>query len=404
LSQQDKSIMPLTTPLSSSGLLYLLSSSVWVAMIGMGIVWPLVPVYARQMGASGLQVGLVISSFSIARAFFNPFVGRMSDLRGRKPLICSGLLLYAVVSVCYILAARVETLMAVRFFHGFTSVLVIPVAMALAGDLAPKDRLGRYLGTLQMAIMLGLGVGPILGGMIRESFGMEVAFLSMGGLALVTFVAVAVFIPSGRSVGAEVSRRPAPMREVLANRIVKGLFFLRFISAAGQGSVYTFLPLLGLKGHLTSGQVGVILGLNILVIASLQRLGGAAADRWKPLYLILGGAFLSGAAVASMPLARGFGALLLLNICMGTGGGLALPSGLALAARVGRRIGMGSVIGVTDTGWSLGMIASPIVSGLLMDFLGIDSIFFIGGALVGLGNLFVFLYLKGDSQTHQSKG
>lgn len=397
LSEEESRAAALLQVYARPGTLYLLSASVWVAMIGMGIVWPLVPVYARDLGASGLQVGLVISAFSLARSLFNPLIGRVSDLRGRKPIISLGLLLYAIVSVFYVLAGRVESLILVRFFHGFTSVMVIPVAMALAGDIAPKDRLGLYMGTLNMAIMLGLGVGPILGGLIRESFGMNAAFFAMGGLTLLTCAGVRAFLPGDPRGGRyQMSAYVAPMGTILKERVVRGIFLLRLITAAGQGCVYTFLPLLALGIHLSSSQVGLILGVNIVLIAFLQRFCGGLADRLNPVYQMGVGILLSGLAVLGMPLAEDFHRLLVLNILMGIGSGFAMPAGLVLSGQVGQKVGMGSVIGITDTGWSLGMIASPILSGVIMDALGLPSIFFLGGSLIAVGAAFAFVYLRRD--------
>ena len=148
---------------SPSWILFFLSASVGVAMIGLGIIWPLVPVYAVQLGAGGLQVGLIIASFNVARTFTNQLAGRLSDRWGRKSFILLGLFLYATVSVLYVRSTGVEALIFVRTFHGFTSVLVVPIAMALAADIAPKAKLGLYMGTLNMAVMLGLGLGPAIG-------------------------------------------------------------------------------------------------------------------------------------------------------------------------------------------------------------------------------------------------
>ena len=92
------------TDSSPARILFLLSASVGVAMIGLGIIWPVVPVYAVELGATGFQVGLIIAAFNVARAAFNPFSGRLSDRWGRKPFILVGLFLYAVV-VYYFLRA-----------------------------------------------------------------------------------------------------------------------------------------------------------------------------------------------------------------------------------------------------------------------------------------------------------
>jgi len=365
-------------------------------MIGLGIIWPLVPVYAVELGAGGFQVGLMIASFNLARTFFNPLSGRLSDRWGRKPFITLGLLLYTLVSVLYVMADRIETLIPVRFLHGLTSVMVAPIAMALVADIAPKQRMGLYLGTLNMAFMLGLGIGPAAGGIIRDIFGMQAAFYAMGGLSLLTCAGIAVFLPGDRRRKHNQSRRTiAPLKTLLKNRIVLGLFLLRFFLAAGQGSVYTFLPLLALQIGLNSSQVGIILGVNIFLIAFLQRLCGGLADRMNPMYLIVAGSLVSGLAVWGIPLSQGFAAVLSCNILMGIGNGIAMPGGLVLTGRAGRDLGMGATMGITDAGWSFGMIVSPIIAGLIMDSLGLSSIFFAGGIMILIGTILIAVFLKG---------
>jgi len=385
---------------SPAARLITLSAAVGVVMTGLGIIWPLVPVYAVQLGAGGLQIGIIIASFNLARTLSNPLAGRLSDRWGRKPFIAAGLLLYALVSVFYVMATRVEALILVRFLHGFTSVLVGPVAMALAADIAPPNRLGRYMGTLNMAVMLGLGAGPVLGGIIRDLFGMAAAFYTMGGLALVTFLGVAAFLPGTDRSAKSVTPKPAAaFKSLLSHRAVQGIFLLRFFVAAGQGSVYTFLPLLALDLQLSSSQVGIILGSNIFLIALLQRVCGDLADRLNPTHMIIVGTFISGLAVAGMPFVAGVGLILGLNILMGIGSGIAMPAGFVITGQLGQKMGMGSIMGVTDAGWSLGMIVSPILSGIIMDTLGLPSIFMTGGFLIITGSVLISFFLKGYGDT-----
>ena len=376
-----------------------MSASVGVAMIGLGIVWPLVPVYAVELGAGGFQVGLIIASFNLARTFFNPLAGRLSDRWGRKRFIVLGLLLYALVSVFYVGAERIDTLILVRLLHGMTSVLVAPIAMALVADIAPQHRMGRYLGTQNMAVMLGLGIGPAAGGIIRDLFGMQTAFYTMGGLALLTFVGVAAFLPGDRHrKRSQKEKSIAPIKTLLKNRIILGLFLLRFFLAAGQGSVYTFLPLLALQIEISSSQVGLILGVNIFLIAFLQRLCGGLADRINPLYMIIAGSLISGLAVWGIPLGKGFATVLSCNVLMGIGNGVSMPGSLVLTGRVGKILGMGATMGLTDAGWSLGMIVSPIISGVIMDKMGLTSIFAAGGILIIIGTVLIAVVLKGYPQ------
>jgi MFS family permease len=367
-------------------------------MIGLGIIWPLVPVMAVELGAGGIQIGLIIASFNIARSFSNPFVGRISDRLGRKRFVVAGLLLYALVSMLYVMVNSVETLVGVRLIHGFASVLVAPVAMALVADIAPRSKLGLFMGTMSMATMLGVGIGPVLGGIIKDLYGMDAAFNTMGGLAFATLAGVLIFIPDsiGNQDADHQGSNVVALKVLIRNRTFQALFLLRLFAAAGQGAVYTFLPLLALKIHMPSSQVGIVLGANIFLIAILQRLFGKIADRCNPAYLMIAGTFVSGLAVSGMPYAGGFIAILLLNCGMGIANGIAMPGGYVLAGRLGREYGMGSVMGLTDSAWSIGLIFSPIFSGLILDMLGMDSVFYLGGALILSGSIVVSLLFKSD--------
>lgn len=380
---------------SSSGILFLLSVSVGVAMIGLGIIWPLIPVYAVELGASGVLVGIIIASFNVSKTLFSPFSGRLSDRWGRKNFIVTGLFSYAAISVLYVLPTTAEMLILIRLFHGLTSVLVVPIAMALAADIAPKPKLGLYMGTLNMAVMLGLGIGPALGGMIRDHFGMDTAFYAMGFLALLTCILVLIFIPPDhRRQGIQKIKKTTPLKKMLTHRIVLGISLMRFFAASGQGAVYTFLPILALQLNLTSSQVGIILTANIFLIAVLQRSCGRLADRMNPKYLVIIGTFASGMTVFGMPFIDGFTIILLLNILMGIANGISLPGGLVITGQLGRSMGMASLMSITDGAWSLGMIVSPILSGVILDVFGLSYVFIVGSLLILTGGFVVAFFLR----------
>ncbi|MBU1344887.1 MAG: MFS transporter [Proteobacteria bacterium] len=379
---------------SSSGILFLLSVSVGVAMIGLGIIWPLIPVYAVELGAGGFLVGLIIASFNVSRVLFSPFMGRLSDRWGRKKFIVAGLFVYAAISIFYVIPDTAEMLIIIRFFHGLASVLVVPIAMALAADIAPKQKLGLYMGTLNMAVMIGLGIGPALGGTIRDHFGMDATFYTMGALAFFTCILVMVFIPpDAQRHGANGNKSRFSIKKMFTHRVVLGIFIMRFFAASGQGAVYTFLPILALQLKLTSSQVGIILTANIFLIAFLQRSCGRLADRVNPKYLVIIGTFASGMTVFGMPFVDGFMMILLLNIFMGMANGISLPGGLVITGLLGRTMGMASLMSITDAAWSLGMIVSPILSGIILDVFGLSYIFIIGSLLILTGGIAVTFFL-----------
>lgn len=379
---------------SESGLLFTLSVSVGVAMIGLGIIWPLIPIYAQQMGAGGFMVGLIIASFNIARTLFSPFIGRYSDRLGRKNFIAAGLMAYALISVLYILPSHAVHLIGIRFIHGLASLLVIPIAMALVADTAPENEMGKHIGTLNMAVMAGIGIGPILGGIIRDWLGMNAAFSTMGLLALFTAVLVIRLVPPDPGKKEKTASQPVnSFKSIISHRTVMGICLMRFFSGSGQGAVYTFLPLLAVDLGLTVSQMGIVLGVNVFLIALLQRYCGGIADRVNPKYPVIFGTFATGLTVAAMPFVNGFFPILCLNILMGAANGFSNPAGLVIMGRLGKTMGMASLMSTTEAAWSLGLIVSPILSGIILDFFGITQVFVVGSLLILIGTLALTAFL-----------
>jgi MFS family permease len=95
-----------------------------------------------------------------------------------------------------------------------------------------------------------------------------------------------------------------------------------------------------------------------------------------------------------MPYTHGFFDILLLNIIMGVGNGIAMPAGFVITGQMGRSMGMGSLMGFTETGWSLGMIVSPVISGMILDSLGLNSVFIAGGLITIIGTALIYFFLK----------
>jgi DHA1 family multidrug resistance protein-like MFS transporter len=112
--------------------------AVFVATLGISMVSPLLPVYAKDLGASGVWLGLTFSSFAIVQTFFGPFAGRLSDRYGRKPFIVAGLLVYFVAAVGYLTAQSFYQVLAFRTFSGLGTSLIFSVSCAFVGDMSPK--------------------------------------------------------------------------------------------------------------------------------------------------------------------------------------------------------------------------------------------------------------------------
>ena len=158
--------------------------SIFATVTGVGIVVPLLPVYAHNLGASGIYIGLIFGVFSLSRTLFLPYFGGLSDKKGRKPFIVAGLFLYSLISFAFLLADNVQSLIIIRFFQGISSAMMMPVILAYVGDITPENKEGLTMGLFNMSMFFGLSLGPLIGGTIKDNFNLNASFICMGLLAV----------------------------------------------------------------------------------------------------------------------------------------------------------------------------------------------------------------------------
>jgi len=351
------------------------------SMLGVGIIAPILPLYADQLGATGIWIGAVFGGYAISRAIFMPIIGRYSDRRGRKLFISTGLFVSSLVSLTYILANNIPQLIAVRLVHGAFSGMIVPVARAWVGDVAPRGEEGKWMGYFNAAFMTGLATGPLLGGVITDYYSMDVAFAVMGGLGFVAFLAATFFLhESGQR--KEKDKAELSFRKMSGSGLFRGLFMYRAMFELTMGGFIAFFPLYcGVHLGLSTTLIGVLLAVGHYLLSFLQILSGRISDRFDRRRLLIMGSLLHFVLLAMIPLTSNFWHLLGLIIIRSISGSIATPAQSALAIEEGRRFGMGSTVAALALAGSIGMGIGPILSGIFADLGGIQSAFyFIGGA------------------------
>ena len=394
----------MTHPKSTSmprNILFTLLASIFITLLGIGIIAPLMPIYATRLGASGIGLGLMVAGFSVSRGVLQPFVGGLSDRHGRKRFLVVGLLIYALAGVTYTLAASVEHLVLIRVFHGVGSAMVIPIAMAYIGDLAPVGEEGRYMGMLNIALFSGIGGGPVIGGLFLDTLGMNSAFYAMAGFSGLSMLLVGTFLPP-RSAESERSMSPrilSVLGEMARDARIMGVLLSRMATMLILVPTMAFLPILMTRFMDATGiEIGVVVASRTLVNAALQHPFGRAVDRYNKLVLLLVGSLAVSGAIFVVPLVDRLSALIGLFVLMGMGEAVVWPTLGALAVEGGRLYGQGAVMGVFNMAMSAGVLLGSIGSGAAMDYFGLQYAFYITAAfLVVATGVAIFLIRKNDS-------
>ena len=380
--------------------------AVLTALTGVGIVVPMLPVYARDIGAGGFAIGMIFGIFSISRTAFIPYFGRTSDRVGRKPFIIGGLLGYAAVAVAFYFTTNVNVLITIRFFQGIFSAMMMPVLQAYVGDITPDGREGFTMGIFNLATFVGLGMGPLFGGVIGDYWGLQAAFACMGVLALMGFVFSALGLPPVRH---EKTFRhytaPLAWRQLLRDREILGLFSFRMAYTTCIGVIWGFLPIFADQAlHLSRSAIGALIMTGVMASGIFHIPMGYLADRvHKPLMVATGG-LLAGIGVLTFTWDRTLLGMLLSSGLFGLGGGIAMPALMGMAVSKGARAGgMGSIMALLTLGHSLGMMTGALMAGVFMDQWQLKWAFPFGAAVMLVG-VVGFCLLAAGAQTEPAGG
>ncbi len=365
--------------------------SIFAAVTGVGIVVPLLPVYAHDLGASGIYIGLIFGAFSLSRTFCLPYFGRRSDKKGRKPLIVTGLFSYAVISVAFIFTKGVEGLIVIRFVQGITSAMIMPVVQAYVGDITPQGKEGWVMGLFNMSLFIGLSAGPLIGGVIKDRFSLQAAFACMGVLSIIGFALSLVFLPPvGEERVVKKGLPPLAWSKILKDRTIIGLFAFRLVHTACIGIIWGFLPVYAdTQFSISASAIGILVMVGVCVSGVIQIPMGWVADRINRKAMIVLGGLIGAGAVYSFNHANGFGFLFWASVVFGIGGGIAMPALMAAAVLRGNRIdAMGSVMSLLTVAHSLGMLIGSVLAGAMMDLFHLEFAFTIGAGVMIMGTLF----------------
>lgn len=366
-------------------ILFTLLSALFIALVGIGIIAPVMPIYATELGATGFTLGLIIAGFSLSRGLLQPFVGGMADKHGRKRFLIAGLFIYSLAGYTYTLAYAVEHLVLIRIVHGAGSAMIVPMAMAYIGDMSPEGEEGKYMGMLNVALFSGIGGGPILGGIFFDIWGQNSAFYAMSALSLLSLVLVAGLLPPQAKGAIMVDYGPmrTVFRRMMRSKRVMGMLLSRMVTMIIMIPSIAFLPILMKESINATGiEIGLVVASRTLVNAVLQTPFGKWADYWHKTRIIFIGSTIISVGIFLVPFARDFLQLVGLFAVIGLGEAAVWPALGALATEEGRHYGQGSMMGVFNMAMSAGLFMGAMGVGSIVDIIGLSWAFYIVAVLL----------------------
>jgi len=365
--------------------------------ISFTLLFPVIPQYATEFGASVFYVGLVVGIYSYITALTMIPFGMLSDRIGRRTPLIAGLIIYILSPLLYPLASDVYTLMAIRVVHGLASAAFIPVAHALIVDMAPPHRMGEAMGWYTASTQLSFVIGPIAGGFLLNYFGFNATFYAC---SVVPFLGLLFILPRLHTI----PRKPVVEQAVtsawgwLKQRRALGGLLTPFFITLGSGTIIAFMPLYGEDFGIGVGKVGVIISVIYASSVVLRAPAGRLSDRMGRTPVILSGFLISAVALAWISFAASFPWLVAAGIFFGLGMGLAMPASFALVADLSPVGERGLAMGAASSFLQLGVAVGASAMGGVAGVAGMGAMFKICALALVVGLVLIFYLTRQRSK------
>jgi DHA1 family tetracycline resistance protein-like MFS transporter len=343
--------------------------TVFLDLMGFGIILPSLPYYAERFGATGLWIGAILTAYSAAQLGGALYLGRLSDRLGRRPVLLVSLLGSAIALVATGLATSLPLLVASRLLAGGFGGSITTAQAYVADVSTPKDRT-KFMGMLGASIGLGFIVGPAIGGILGP-YGFSTAAFVAAGLAAVNFVLGLFLLPETRR--ADRPDQPvltfAEVSGVLRHRSVSRILISTFLATiAFVGLEATFALLGQQRFQLNAGSLGYILAFVGVVVAIVQGgLIGRLSARYGERALGSAGALLMGFGLAALPFAPTLTTALAVLGVIAVGDGLTTPTLASLLSLETASEDQGATLGLGQSLSAGARAIGPLAAGWLFD-------------------------------------
>jgi MFS family permease len=370
--------------------------TVFIDLIGFGIVVPLIALYSKTFGAHGWQIGVIVASYSAAQFVFSPIWGRLSDRLGRRPIL---LISTAGAALSYVLfalgsglanhTAALVMLLVSRTFAGACGGN-ITVAQAYIADITPPENRSRRMGLIGMAFGLGFIFGPVIGGLGLKYLGYTGPGWLAAGICAANFILALAILAESRTPSSEHAKERPHIKQwghTLSQPKIGQLILIFFLATFAFSCFETTLPLLindnfhlGITNIDDTHSATTIVSLFVfcgLIGAFVQ--GGATGRLVKMLgepKIIALSLVMTGVALALLPFISGNGQLywshlfhsdggpwmkmLLVLALLAVGSSLTRPPVFGLLSNLTAAHEQGATIGIAQSAGSLARILGPL--------------------------------------------
>ena len=359
------------------------------------VLLPVLPQYVASLGGTASQIGLVFGTFTLISVMTRPYFGKFIDVYGRKKFMVFGAGLFSVLFVFYGQIHTILPLCLLRGMHGVAHGSYMAASFAYVADLAPADRRGQVMGIYGVSNVVAMALFPTLGSaVITNTQSFPILFILSTVLAAGAFVSVCFvhdIAPKGNkvlksSIITTISQRPVLIASLTL-----------FSAATVYGAVVTFLPVYAPERGIAN--VGIFFSTYAIFTLISRLAAGRLSDRFGRRKIILPFLLIVAAAVFLLPLLESIYLLVLIGACFGLGFGAFMPALNAYVVDETTPKHRASALAFFSAFMDVGITSGALILGLIGQYRGYATMFFVGGVVLVLGILVFGWFSRAEPAT-----
>ncbi len=362
---------------------------------------PVLNPFAERLGTPEAFMGFVAAASTLPGVLISFPAGSLSDIIGRRKVLLASTLVFASAPFLYVLINSWWQLILVRFYHGFATAIFVPVARAALAEYYPS-RKGERISTFTSATIVGRSIAPFIGGFILSLtlWNYQALYLAVGFAGIIALITgIILFTQISEEHHADSPKHPEEdskagklegFRTVLRS---SGILIASLTEAAARyvyGALeFFFVGYLKNMAHLDPSLIGIIMGMQLVLIPIVNPFMGRLSDKIGRNIPILGGLAMSALSLIAIPYNTQFLSLTVISIIFGLGFSMVISSAPALVGDLADKKSYGAAMGFLATIMDVGQMAGPIFTGFIMVSFGYTGSFFsLGATLLGISVLF----------------
>ncbi len=365
--------------------------AVFSVAFAFGVISPILPFFINNLKLTGFMLGLFFSGFSLGRILVTPMMAKIADKYNKFALILSGLLIFSTATYLYtIFLLNKYVIILLRFTQGVGASMVIPTALAVFGENTKVGEEGTSSGIFSFSISLGMGIGPLISGVMATIYGIKYIFVLSATMSIFSFIVLFIRMLTKKygknKIFVNKDKISFRLSELIKDLRMFSLFLIRFCVAVGRTSILIFFPILALRFKMNYASIGIFITLMSVLGAIFQLVFGKIADilNGKFHFFIIVGLLTLSLATYSLILVKSKLLIFALFVLGGLSTGIIMPSTTAISIQLSREKNnaFGGVMSMVNWGTSVGIVVGSFLLSILEKEFGLKTTFIIASIII----------------------